>query len=106
MGAITRTSAFVRSSILAEFRRLALALDLDPIALMRRAGIDRRLLDDPELTLPMRSVLELFEIAALTSGIDDFGLRLAESRGLPDLGPAILMLREKETVRDALRTMI
>jgi AraC-like DNA-binding protein len=105
-GCVTPTSALVRSSILTEFKRLALALDLDPIALMKRAGIDRRHLDDPELTLPMRAVVELLEIAALASGLEDFGLRLAESRGLPDLGPAILMLREEETVRDALRTLI
>lgn len=98
--------AFVRSSILTEYRRLALALGLDPFALMRRAGIDRRLLEDPDLTLPMRAIVDLFEITALTSGIEDFGLRLAEARSLPDLGPAILMLREQATVRDALSAMI
>src|SRR5271166_5563117 len=54
----------------------------------------------------MRSVLELLEIAALSSGMDDFGMRLAEARRLPDLGPALLMLREEETVRDALQAMI
>jgi AraC-like DNA-binding protein len=98
-------SAIVRSSILADFRRVALALGLDPIALMKLAHIDRRYLDDPDLTLPVRDVAELFEIAALTSGVEDFGLRLGEARGLPDLGPIILMLREEATLRDALRTL-
>jgi AraC-like DNA-binding protein len=98
--------AFVRSSILTEYKRLALALGLDPLAFMKRAGIDRRLLEDPDLTLPMRAIVDLFDITALTSGIEDFGLRLAEARSLPDLGPAILMLREQTTVRDALSAMI
>ncbi len=106
MRAIRPISPTVRSSVLADFKRLALALDLDPIALMGRVGIDRSYLEDPELTLPMRSVLELLEIAALSSGMDDFGMRLAEARGLPDLGPALLTLREEETVRDALQAMI
>jgi AraC-like DNA-binding protein len=96
----------VRGSILGEFKRLAQTLQLNPIALMKRAGISRRYLDDPELTLPMRAIVELLEIAALSSGIEDFGLRLAENRGLPDLGPVTLMLREEANVRDALRTLI
>src|SRR6202020_952256 len=98
--------SMVRSSNLADFRRVALALDLNPLALMKRVGIHRRFLDDPELTLPASRVLDLLEIAALTSGIEDFGLRLGEARGLPDFGPVILMLREEATLRDALYTLV
>jgi AraC-like DNA-binding protein len=95
----------IRSSILAVFRRLALSLGLDPLALMRQAGIHPRYLEDPDLIVPMSAVNDLFEIAALTAGIDDFGLRIAEIRGLPDLGPITLMLREEETLRAALQTL-
>ena len=100
------TVPIVRSSSLADFKRFALALDLDPIALMKRAGIHKRALEDPDLIVPARAVVELLEIAALTSGIEDFGLRLGEARGLPDYGPVILMLREQSTVREALRTLV
>lgn len=96
----------IRTSILSEFRRLALSLNLDPIALMRRSGIHRRFLDDSDLTFPMHQLNELLELTALTSGIEDFGIRLAESRGLPDLGPVTLMLREEDNLRAALRTLI
>jgi len=96
--------ATIRSSLLVHFKRLALSLDLDPVALARRAGIDRRCLEDPDLTLPLRAMVDLFEIAAISSGLDDFGVRLAEVRGLPDLGPINLLLREEPTVREALRT--
>src|SRR5258708_119808 len=98
--------AMARTSILNDYRRLALSLDLDPIALMRRVGIDRKLLQDPELLFTMRSMIELLELTANTAKIDDFGMRLAEARGLPDLGPVSLILREQATVRDALRTLI
>jgi AraC-like DNA-binding protein len=105
INAVASSSAVIRSSLLAHFKRLALSLDLNPVALAKRAGIDRRYLDDPDLTLPLRAMVELFEIAALTSGLEDFGLRLAEVRGLPDLGPVILMLREEPNLREALRTL-
>ncbi len=32
----------------------------------------------------MRSMIELLELTANTAKIDDFGMRLAEARGLPD----------------------
>jgi AraC-like DNA-binding protein len=99
-------TAIVRSSILPEVKRLALVNGLDPFALFKRAGIPRRNLENPELTIPVRAIVEVLEIAALQSGVDDFGLRLGEARGVPDLGPLILMLREAATGRDALRTVV
>src|SRR5262249_17439473 len=86
--------------------RLARMLGIDPILVVKRAGIDRRLLDNPDAPLPIHTIIELLETAALTSGVEDFGLRLGAARGLPDLGPVILMLREEVTVRDALRTLV
>jgi len=106
VGKLTPTSAVVRSSLLGEYHELARSLGLDPIALMKRAGIDRSLLNDPDLPLPMRALVKLLEITAEASGIEDFGLRLGEARRLPDIGPLTLMLREEATVRDALRTLI
>lgn len=106
MNAMIQPAAAERGNMLADFKRLALVLDLDPMALMQRAGIDSRYLDDPETPVPVRSMVELLQIAADASGIEDFGLRLGEARGLPDFGPAVLMLREEATVRDALRTLV
>jgi AraC-like DNA-binding protein len=106
MAAVTPTSAVLRGSILADFKRLALALGLDPIALMKRVGIDRRYIEDPELAVPMHAIVDLFESAARMSGVEDFSLRLCQARGVPDVGPVILMLREEATVRNALRTLV
>jgi AraC-like DNA-binding protein len=106
IGDMKPMTTVARSSILPEIKRLALASGLDPLDLFKRAGIPRRNLENPELTLPVRAIVEVLEIAALTSGIDDFGLRLGEARGVPDLGPLILMFREAATGRDALRTVV
>jgi len=99
-------SGVVRSSILPDVKRVAIACGLDPMDLFKRAGIHRRHLENSELTLPVRAVVDVLEIGALSSGMDDFGLRVGEARGVPDLGPLVLMLREAATVRDALRTLV
>jgi len=99
-------SGRIGGKFLAYFKRLALALDLDPVALLKETGIDRRHLEDLGLTLPVPAAYELVESAALSSGIEDFGLHLGEAYGLPDLGPVGLLMREELTVRDALQTMI
>jgi AraC-like DNA-binding protein len=100
------TFTTIRASSVSDFGRVARSVDLDPIALMKRVGINPRQLDDCDVMLPMRAVNDLFELAAYASGMDDFGLRFAELRGLPDLGPVTLVLREEETFRAALQTLI
>jgi AraC-like DNA-binding protein len=95
----------MRSSVLREFQIMALAFDLDPLDLMRRVGIDLRSLDDPEATILSADFTALLKLAAEMSGIEDFGLRFGEARGMPDLGPVALMMREEPTVRDALLTL-
>ena len=102
---LNHPTALVRSSVLIEYRRLALALGLDALDLMARANISQSYLEDRELTLPMSAVVDLFEITAHSSGIQDFGIRLAEMRGLPDLGLITLMLREETDVRTALKSL-
>lgn len=96
----------IRSSMLVDYARLAAALGIDGLAQMQKVGIDRRYLDDSDLVLPITAVVDLLEQTALQSGIYDFGLRLAEMRGLPDLGPVNLMVREEETVRGAVHALI
>lgn len=92
--------------MLIDFRQFALTMGLDPLSLMARAGISRHFLDDPDLRLPMNAVVDLLEIAANASGIHSFGLRFGEWRGVPDLGPIILMLRQENDVRAALKGLI
>lgn len=95
----------MRSSILRDFQRAALTLGLDPAALMQEASIDPGYLEDPDLLLPAIAFVQLLDAAADASGMEDIGLRFVQSRGLPDLGPVLLLMREEATARDALRTL-
>jgi AraC-like DNA-binding protein len=69
------------------------------IRLLREFGLPQRCLTDPELTVPIDSVRELLEKAAERSGVEGFGLLMAEARRLSDLGPLGLLVREQPTLR-------
>ena len=47
----------------------------------------------------------LLELAAERARVDDFGLRLAETRKLSNMGPVALVAREQPTLRRALEVM-
>jgi AraC-like DNA-binding protein len=55
--------------------------------------------------IPAKSVIRLLEDSARLAGVEDFGLRMAETRRLEDLGPLALALREEPTLREALRSL-
>jgi AraC-like DNA-binding protein len=105
VSAVRSPCATIRSSALLDYGKAAISFNLDPIPMLQRAGLDPHCLDNVDLKVSMRAVNDLYELSAATTGIDDFGLRVAEMRGLPDLGPVTLILREKETVRAALHTL-
>lgn len=48
----------------------------------------------------------LLEASARAAKVEDFGLRLAETRTLAVLGPVGLLVREEATVRDALHSLM
>ena len=48
----------------------------------------------------------LLEVSARTARIEDFGLRLAETRTLSILGPVGLLVGEEPTVRAALQSLL
>ncbi len=72
---------------------------------MRRVGLPRRCLDDPETRISADAVARLFEAAAQQSGVEAFGLRLARTRQLSNLGPLALVLRLEPTGLQALETL-
>ncbi len=96
----------VRSVTLEGFPGLARELGLDAPVLLRQAGLHPRSLLDPETPLAADSVQRLLEGAARTSGLPDFGLRLAARRSFDSLGPLSLMLKEEASVHEALETLL
>ena len=96
----------IRSASLAGYLELAGSLGLPARQMLRNAGIDPRSLDNPETLIDVRAARQLLERAALQSGVEDFGLRMAESRRLSNLGPISLALRDEPTGRKVLETLL
>ena len=65
--------------------------------LLRRAGLSRTMMSDPEQMLPARSVVHLLEDSADASGCTTFGLRMAEHRQLSDIGLVSLLIVHQPT---------
>ncbi len=95
-------SSQIRSASLTNYAEVARAVGLDPFAQLRAAGLDVQCLNNPDLKIPVLRVHALLESSAHAAGIEDFGLRMAMSRRLSNLGLIALAAREEPTVRDAL----
>jgi AraC-like DNA-binding protein len=98
--------SYVRGATLANFTEVAGQVDVDAYALLREAGIDRRALADPEMHIPAAAVADLLERAATLSGCPTFGLRMAETRRLSDLGALSLLISHQATMRQAVETIV
>lgn len=92
----------VRAAALTGYFEVADSLGLDAVPLVRSVGLTRFMLADPEQMLPARSVVQLVEESARTSGCMSFGLRMAERRTLADLGLVSLLIAHQVTLRDGL----
>jgi AraC-like DNA-binding protein len=95
----------VRSTVLSGYRNVAESLSIDVANLVSAAGLDESCLDDPDIPLPSIKVIKLIEMSAIACGASDFGIRLTLARGIPDIGPLSLLLREEPDLQSALRSL-
>ncbi|CPW69960.1 Probable transcriptional regulatory%2C AraC family [Mycobacteroides abscessus] len=72
----------VRFAALSGYVDVARASGLDPARMMREHGLDPAGLAQPDRRVAADAVIALLEASADASGVDDFGLRLAERRRL------------------------
>jgi AraC-like DNA-binding protein len=96
----------VRSASLTNFAEVAQTAGLDPQALLAQAGLSPTCLNDPDLRIPAEAVRSLLEASAQASSLDTFGLRMAETRRLSNLGPVALVMREEPTVRRVVHALM
>lgn len=96
----------VRSAALTGFAALCRSLGLDPVRLAAACGIPAAALEDPDLPVRADAVARILERAAARSGAADFGVRLAETRKLSNLGPVGLVVREQPDLGAAVRALI
>ena len=98
--------ALIRSASLTNYAEVARNAGLDPAGMLREFGLPQRCLSDPELKIPIDSVRQLLEASAERSGVEGFGLLMAEARRLSNLGPLGLLIREQPTLRRAVEAFV
>jgi AraC-like DNA-binding protein len=96
----------MRGAALARYAEVASELGLDPRAMLRQVGIDRRILTEADFRYPAEKGFELLERSAQASGCETFGLLMAERRRLSDYGPVSLLLAHQPSLRDALTALM
>jgi hypothetical protein len=87
----------VRSATLTNYAEVARKAGLDPHRLLSEFGLPQGSLRELELKLPADAVRRLLEASAERSGVEAFGLMMAETRRLSSLGPLGLLVREEHT---------
>ena len=70
----------MRAAVLANFVDVARGLGLDPEAHLRAVGLSLPMLATPDRLIASDAAVQLIENAALASGCDTLGLRMAERR--------------------------
>lgn len=70
------------------------------------AGLSPSVLREPDMMIPVECVGQLLHASATLSGNESFGLRMAESRRLSNLGPVGLLIRDQATLRGSLDMLI
>jgi AraC-like DNA-binding protein len=99
-------TGLIRSASLTHYAEVARRCGLDPARMLSEFGLPPRCLADPELVVPVDAVRRLIEESAARSGVEGFGLLMAEARSLGNLGPLGLLIREQPTMRRALETLV
>jgi AraC-like DNA-binding protein len=94
----------VRSASLTNYAEIARSLNVDPMQQLRLVGLDPRCLLQPDLKISIEAVAQLLDSSTREAGVEDFGLRMAESRKVSNLGPLALLWREP-TLRSALKAL-
>lgn len=98
--------ALVRAAALTNFTEVALELGLDANAALRRAGLRRELVRQPDQLVEAQRVAQLLEDAARRAGCESVGLRIAARRQLSNFGVVSLLLMHQPTLRQVLMTLI
>lgn|GEM_PF-782283 len=92
----------IRSATLVGYEYAARSVGLNPDVMLARVGLDKRCLSDYETPISLDAYFQLLEDSAESSHCADFGMRASLARGVPDYGIVSLLMREAETVEEAI----
>lgn len=96
----------VRAACLTHYSEVARAGGLDPGLMLRRAGLSPDVEREPDHLIAVERVGQLLHESAEQSGNEAFGLCMAESRRLSNLGAVGLLIRDQATLRDSLAVLM
>jgi len=91
-----------RSAGLTGFLDLCREVGIDAYQLVGAVGLPPAVLTDPDLRVSVELMGRMYEMAAEESGLEDFALRVAETRRISNMGAVGLVIREQPTLRKAL----
>lgn len=86
--------------------RLLREMAIDPIDVMREAGIDPALFEDPENTISFTTMGQFLSLCVARSGCPHFGLLVGRQGGISSLGIVGLLSQHSPDVRTALRNFV
>jgi AraC-like DNA-binding protein len=98
-------SDLIRSATLTHYPQVAQSVGIDPRAMMRKVRLPLESLERPDLRIPVTGMRRLLETSADASGVEEFGLLMAERGALANLGPVALVVREQATIGEALKAL-
>ncbi len=99
-------STQVRAASLTNYSEVARAGGLDPTRMLVESGLSPSVLREPELMIPVERVGQLLQASASLSGNESFGLCMAESRLLSNLGAVGMVIRDQPTLRESLDVLV
>src|SRR5690349_24859186 len=95
----------IRSATLTYYPEVAQSVGIDPRAMLRKVRLPLETLERPDLRIAVTGLRRLLESSAAASGVEEFGLLMAEHGALANLGPVALVVREQATLGDALKAL-
>lgn len=99
-------SLLVRAASLTNYCEVARAAGLDPVRMLFDAGLNPNALREPDLMIPVERFGRLLQASATASGNESFGLCMAESRLLSNLGAVGMLIRDQMTLRDSFNVLM
>jgi AraC-like DNA-binding protein len=98
--------SLVRAASLTNYSEVARGIGLDPLRMLADVGLSASVLREPDLMVPADRVGQLLENSAAASGVESFGLRMAETRQLSNLGRVGMLIRDQPTLRDSISVLV
>lgn len=95
----------IRAATLIGLQPTAAQLGLDPMPLLRRAGLSPTMIADPDRMIPARSAIHLLEECARAAQCPTFALRMSQHRTIADLGLVSLLIAHQPNLREAIAVM-